>query len=131
MLNTQGGNVIDGLALYDMIKETQKSCPVTIIACGNCMSMGVILMQAATTRKAMSHSYFMMHEIASEVGGKLSSMEDDVKFSQALQAVLNGILSERSGQPVKKLAKLFERKDFYVNAHDAKKFNLIDEVIKE
>lgn len=128
-LNTGGGSVYDGLSIYDHIKSTTRIVPVNIIASGACMSMGMIIMQAATKRLALPNTGFLLHELQSSVRGSLSNMKDDMAESERLQQRLDEIVAKRSGQDIAKLRKTFERKDYFFDAQEALKFNLIDEIV--
>lgn len=129
-LNTPGGTIYDGLSIYDHINAARSVVPVNIVASGSCMSMGMIIMQAATRRMALPNTGFLLHELQTRSGGSLSNMRDDMKESERLQAQLDGILAARSGQDITKLRKTFERKDFYFSSQDALKFNLIDKIVE-
>lgn len=126
-MNTPGGSILDGFAIYDLINEVKEKAPVNIIASGSCMSMGVIILQAATRRKAMPHAYFLLHELQGGADGSLSQMSDSHKFMVQLQKRLNDLLTERTGTDVKRLLK---RRDFYIDAKEAKRLKLIDEIVE-
>jgi ATP-dependent Clp protease protease subunit len=129
-LNTPGGSIVDGLAIFDLLKsiQTEGKTPIDIVATGSCMSMGMIILQAARTRKATKHTHFLLHELRTAQEGNLGALRDTQVHLEKLQATLNSIIAERTGQDVKKLFKLFERREFYINVEDALKYHLIDEV---
>ena len=62
-LNTRGGDVINGLAIYDFIVEMNKTTPIDITVNGACMSMGTIILQAGRKRRAYKNSEFLLHEV--------------------------------------------------------------------
>lgn len=129
-MNTPGGSVVDGLAIYDTIKQiTAMKIPVRIVTTGMCMSMGTIILQAATERLSSPHTAFLLHELSMVNIGTLGQQKDRHEEALRLQKVLNGILSERSGLTGPALSKLVERKDMYMNAEEARKWKLIDKII--
>ena len=129
-LNTPGGHVIDGLAIYDAIMTVRDAgVEVNIVASGSCMSMGVIIMQAATHRLATKHAAFLLHELHMVTGGSFSDLDDKHKEARRLQTVLNDILMDRSGLTPAKLKELTARRDSYLSAQDAKKFHVIDRIV--
>lgn len=129
-INTPGGHVIDGLAIYDAIMEVRASgIQVNVIAAGSCMSMGVIIMQAGSQRLATKHAAFLLHELHMVTGGSFSDLDDKHKEAKRLQDVLNSLLIDRSGLTPTKLKELTARRDSYLSAKDAKKFNIIDKVL--
>jgi ATP-dependent Clp protease protease subunit len=130
-MNTPGGVIVDGLAVFDTIKRIGKKVPVNIIANGACMSMGVIILQAATHRACTPNTFFLLHELQGNVQGSLSAQRDDYKFSEELQKRLNKIVTSRSGMTEKQLKKLIERRDFYIDAQEALKFGLVDEIVED
>lgn len=128
-LNSPGGSVIDGLAIYDKIKDVVKKTPVNITVNGACMSMATVILQAATTRLAYPNSEFLLHEIQYGMRGSHSEQKDYQKQAQRLQDRLNAILSGRSGVGLKELEKLIERRDYTISAAEALEFGLIDNII--
>ncbi len=76
-MNTPGGSVVDGLSIYDSIKRvTAKGIKVRIIATGACMSMGTIILQAATERLSTPHTAFLLHELSMINIGTLGQQKD-------------------------------------------------------
>lgn len=128
-MNTAGGSVVDGLAIYDLIRELGKKVPINIIGTGACMSMGAIIMQAATKRSATPNCAFMLHELHAGVVGSLSQMKDLHQQFDKTQKVLNAILRERTGLTNKRIREITERKDSFFSAEEALKFNLIDGIV--
>lgn len=129
-LNTPGGSVVDGLAMYDMIKSINSKVPVNIIANGACMSMGMIILQAGTKRLATPNTHFMLHELMYSGQGKLSEQQDQYEHAKRLQERLNTILSGRTGMRPNELTKKINRKDYYITAEEALKYKLIDEIVE-
>lgn len=134
ILNTPGGSIVDGLAIYDLIRmTTARGIKVNILAMGSCMSMGSIILQAATHRACTKNTAFLLHEVQTiTIGTSVRSMSEEKDRQgdlERVQAVLNDILAQRTGMPEKKLRKLYERRDLYLTAQDALQYKLVDEVI--
>jgi ATP-dependent Clp endopeptidase proteolytic subunit ClpP len=129
-LNTGGGGVVDGLAVYDAILQARKEgVKITVQASGACMSMGTVIMQAATTRESTAHAAFLLHELSMIKAGSLGALRDAQEEAERLQKLLNDILMTRSGLTAKELQRLTERKDLYLSAEDAKKYGIIDRIV--
>lgn len=129
-LNTPGGSVVDGLAIYDAIKSAvEGGMKVSIIATGACMSMGSIILQAATKRLSTRHTSFLLHELSMVNIGALGQLQDKHEEAKRLQNTLNSIITERSGLDKKKLKELVERRDLYLTAEEALKWKLIDGIV--
>lgn len=130
VLNSPGGSVIDGLAVYDIIRETAKTTPVNVTVLGACMSMGSIILQAGTERRAYPNSQFLLHEITYDLGrSSHTEHEDNKKQADRLQKVLNGILTGRSKLTASKLMSLIKRRDYTISAQEALEVGLIDRII--
>lgn len=128
-LNSPGGEVINGLAVYDVITETAKTTPVNITVLGSCMSMGSIILQAGTERRAYPNAQFLLHEISYGAHMSHTEHEDFKKQADRLQALLNGILTGRSKLSAAKLMRLIKRKDYTISAQEALEVGLIDSII--
>lgn len=129
-LNTPGGSVVDGLAIYDLIKQTvTDGIKVRIVVTGACMSMGTIVLQAASERIATENTAILLHELAMVNFGSLGQLKDKQAEAERLQRLLNSILIERTGLTAKKLKQLVERKDLYLTANEAKQYKIVDKVI--
>ena len=129
-LNSGGGSVIDGLAVYDLITQFAKKLPIHITVSGACMSMAVVILQAATTRLSLTHSEFLLHEVSYGARGKYSEHKDAEAQAGKLQKKLDAILVERSRITLAELKKLTERRDYTISAQEALKHGLIDEIIQ-
>lgn len=128
-LNTGGGNCYDGLALYDRIR--QSPCNVIITGTGLIASMGLIIFLAGDERKISENSRLLNHQISIEdfasnaVGFKIEQKEID-----GLQTILTDIVSERTGQSVKKIANEILPGDKWITAQQAIENGYADELIK-
>ncbi len=132
-LNTPGGNVTDGLAMYDAITQiVSRGIEVSIVVQGMAYSMGSVILQAASPgrRLAFPHSWIMIHEPAKWAGWQsTSSAAQHLDRLKAMQAQIYRILSARSGQPLKQIIKDTKRTDFYLDAERALDYGLIDAIV--
>ena len=128
LLSTYGGCVYDGLSLYDAIKNSKTEVDITCF--GKIMSMGIVLLLAAKTRKAYRNTTFMIHEGSSGAIGKVSDMEDSIDESKRLNDIYFGIIESETKIPKTKLDEIRKRrKDWYFTAEEALEYGLITEII--
>ena len=128
LLSTYGGCVYDGLSLYDAIKNSKTEVDITCF--GKIMSMGIVLLLAAKTRKAYRNTTFMIHEGSSGAIGKVSDMEDSIDESKRLNDIYFGIIESETKIPKAKLDEIRKRrKDWYFTAEEALEYGLITEII--
>jgi ATP-dependent Clp protease protease subunit len=128
-LNTPGGSVTAGMAIYDTMQYI--NCPISTVCVGLAASMGAILLATGTKGKrfALPNSQIMLHQVAGGVSGEAVEIEITAKQILKIRERLNNILSKHTGQPLEKVSKDTDR-DFYLTAQEAKDYGLIDEVIK-
>lgn len=125
-LNSPGGEVEEALALYDLIRTTEKPTVVALGLAASAASM--IILQAGDERLATPHTRFMLHEVSQFMRGFVSTSqsEDSTKEMKALQTYALGILSQRTGRSVAAISRMVKRKDVWMNTEEALKWNLID-----
>jgi ATP-dependent Clp protease protease subunit len=127
-INSPGGSVVDGLALYDVIHTI--SAPVNTTCVGTAASMGAILLTAGTgTRAALPNSRIMIHQVSSGARGTAADLRIQMAETDKLENTLYKILAEKTGKTVKQIAKDCDR-DYYMSADEAKAYGLIDTVIE-
>lgn len=128
-INSPGGVVTAGLAIYDTMKFI--SCPVATYCMGQAASMGAFLLAAGDKGKryALPHARIMIHQPSGSTNGKISDIEISYKESQRLKDMLNQILAENCGKTLKDMEKATDR-DNFMSPEEAKKFGLIDKVIQ-
>ena len=127
-INSPGGSVVDGLALYDVIHTI--SAPVNTTCVGTAASMGAILLTAGTgTRAALPNSRIMIHQVSSGARGTAADLRIQMAETDKLENTLYKILAEKTGKTVKQIAKDCDR-DCYMSAVEAKDYGLIDAVIE-
>jgi ATP-dependent Clp protease protease subunit len=132
-INSAGGNVTDGLAIHDSIRHiVSRGIEVTIIVQGMAYSMGSIVLQSASTgrRLAFPHSWIMIHEPAKWAGWQsTTAAAQHLERLKQMQDQIYKILSSRSGKPLKQIIRDTKRNDFYLDAHKALEYGLIDAVV--
>jgi len=130
---THGGSVFAGMAIYDEILATRKKgIPVNIVAKGLVASMGVIILQAGTKRFATENSRIMIHEMMQIMTQQktTSEMREKAEEMEKITETLLNILAKRMKMTKKKVQDIIKKKDVWYTAEEAKKYGLIDEVIK-
>jgi ATP-dependent Clp protease protease subunit len=127
-INSPGGSVYDGLAIYDTIQFI--SPDVQTIGIGLQASMGAFLLSSGTKGKryALPNSRIMLHQPSSGTQGKVTDQEITLRESIYIKQRLNEILSKSTGQKLSKIEKDADR-DFWMSAEEAVAYGLIDEVI--
>lgn len=127
-INSPGGSVYDGLAIYDTIQYI--SPDVQTIGIGLQASMGAFLLSSGTKGKrfALPSSRIMIHQPSSGTQGKISDQEITLREGLFLKHRLNEILAKNTGQKLAKIEKDMDR-DFWMGADEAKAYGIIDEVI--
>jgi ATP-dependent Clp protease protease subunit len=127
-INSPGGSVTAGLAIYDTMQYLK--CPVSTICIGLTASMAAVILAAGTKGKRFSlpNAEILLHQVAGGMQGQAADIEITAKQIVKMKEKLNQILSSHTGQPLNKVEKDTDR-DFYLTAEEAKKYGLIDEVI--
>lgn len=127
-VNSPGGSVYAGLAIYDTMQYI--SSDVATICTGMAASMGAVLMSAgeAGKRTALPHSRIMIHQPLGGAQGQASDIEITYKEISKLKKELYDILSKHSGQPYGKIEADSDR-DYWMTAQEAKEYGMIDEVL--
>ena len=129
-INSPGGVVTAGLAIYDTMKLV--SCPIATYCMGQAASMGAFLLSAGDKGKRYSlpHARIMIHQPSGSTGpaSKISDMEISYKESQRLKDMLNQVLAENCGKTVEEMEKTTDR-DYFMSASEAVEFGIIDKVL--
>lgn len=127
-INSPGGVVSDGLAIYDTMNYIK--CDVSTICIGLAASAAALLLTSGTKGKryALPNSQIMIHQPhAQGIGGQASDIIIRAKEIENNKNKLNQILSERTGQPLKKV-KVDTDRDYFMSANEAKEYGLIDKI---
>lgn len=129
-LNTPGGVVSAGLAIYDTIQYIKPS--VSTVCMGQAASMGAILLAAGENGKryALPNSRIVIHQPLGGFQGQASDIGIHAKEILRLKQDLNNILAMHTGQPVEKIEKDSDR-DFYMSSGEALEYGIIDQVIEK
>ena len=129
-INSPGGSVSAGLAIYDTINYIK--CDVSTICIGLAASMGAFLLTSGTKGKrfALPNSEVMIHQPLGGAQGQASDIEIQAKHIQKIKEKINTILSERTGQKLEKIEKDTDR-DFYMGAEEALEYGLIDKIFEK
>ena len=127
-INSPGGSVTDGLAIFDTMNYIK--CDVSTICIGMAASMGAFLLAAGTKGKriALPNSEIMIHQPSGGTQGQATDMEIHTKRILDMRNRLNKILADNTGQPIDVIAKDTNR-DNFMTAQQALEYGLIDKVI--
>lgn len=132
-MNSAGGNVTDGLALHDAIRHlVAVGIEITVVVQGMAYSMGSVVLQAASPgrRLAFPHSWIMIHEPAKWAGWQsTTAAAQHLERLKQMQTQIYRILAERSGKPLRQIIRDTKRTDLYLDAHRAREYGLIDDVL--
>ncbi len=128
-INSPGGSVTAGLAIYDTMQHL--SCEVATYCVGQAASMGSVLLAAGTKGKRYSlpNSRIMIHQPWGGAEGTASDIIIQAKEIDRLREKLNGILALHTGKSLETVAKDSDR-DFFMSAEEAMEYGLIDEVLR-
>jgi ATP-dependent Clp protease protease subunit len=127
-INTPGGAVSAGLAIYDTMQYIKPDIATYCI--GQAASMGALLLASGTHGKrfTLPHSRVMIHQPIGGFYGQASDVEIHAREILKMKDVLNNIIVKHTGQPPEKIIKDTER-DFFMSGQDAKEYGIVDDVI--
>lgn len=127
-LNTPGGHVSSGLAIYDTMQYIKPA--VCTVCMGQAASMGALLLAAGRKGKryALPHSRILIHQPLGGFQGQATDIDIQAREILRLKEELNTILAELTGQPMVKITSDTER-DYYMTGAQAKEYGIIDEII--
>jgi ATP-dependent Clp protease protease subunit len=128
-INTPGGSVTAGMAIYDTMQYVKPD--ISTVCIGLAASMGATLLASGAKGKrfALPNSQVLLHQVAGGVTGEAVEIEITAKQIIKIKEKLNKILAKHTGQPLEKIERDTDR-DFYLSADESKEYGLIDEVIK-
>ncbi|OGZ53976.1 MAG: ATP-dependent Clp protease proteolytic subunit, partial [Candidatus Ryanbacteria bacterium RIFCSPLOWO2_01_FULL_48_26] len=128
-LNTPGGSVTAGMAIYDTMQFVKP--PVSTICIGIAASMGAFLLASGAKGKrlALPNSEILLHQVMGGAEGQAVEVEIAARQIIRTKERLNHLLSKHTGQPLSKIERDTDR-DFWLTAEEAKTYGLIDEIIK-
>ena len=127
-INSPGGSVTAGMAIYDTMRYLK--CEVSTLCIGMAASMGAFLLAAGAKgkRKALPNAEIMIHQPSGGARGQATDIAIQAEQILKTKKKMNQLLSEMTGQPLETIAKDVER-DNYMDADEALKYGLIDEII--
>ena len=128
-INTPGGIVTSGLAVYDTMQYVQS--PISTVCIGMAASMGATLLAAGAKGKrfALPSAEILLHQVAGGgISGAAVEIEITAKQIVKIKEKLNRILAKHTNQPLSRITKDTDR-DFYLSAQEAKEYGIIDKVI--
>ncbi len=127
-INSPGGVVSSGLAIYDTIQYVKPDIATYCI--GQAASMGALLLSAGTKGKrfALPHSRMMIHQPMGGFQGQATDIEIHAREILRTKEILNDIFAYHTGQPLEKIQADTDR-DFFMSGEDAKAYGIVDEVI--
>ena len=129
-VNSPGGSVTSGMAIYDTMQYIKPD--VSTICIGMAASMGSVLLASGAKGKrfCLPNSEVMIHQVMGGTEGQASDIQIHAERIIKMKGRLNEILAKHSQQDVKKVEKDADR-DFFMEAEDAKKYGIVDEVLKK
>ncbi|WP_341280502.1 ATP-dependent Clp endopeptidase proteolytic subunit ClpP [Paenibacillus sp. FSL H8-0537] len=129
-INSPGGSITSGMAIYDTMQYIKPD--VSTICVGMAASMGAFLLAAGAKGKryALPNSEVMIHQPLGGAEGQASDIEIRARRIIKMRDHLNGILSERTGQPLERVEKDTDR-DYFMSAQEACAYGLVDKVIEK
>jgi ATP-dependent Clp protease protease subunit len=128
-INSPGGSVYAGLAIYDAMQFIKPD--IQTICVGVAMSMGALLLAggAQDKRMALPNSKILIHQVSGGFSGQATDIEIHAKEIIDVRQRLDEIIAKHTGQPLEKVAKDTER-DYFMSAEEAKEYKLVDRVIE-
>ncbi len=128
-INSPGGSVTAGLAIYDTMQYIKPK--VSTVCVGMAASMGAVLLASGEKGKrfALPNAEIMLHQVAGGAQGQASEIEITAKQILKIKSRLNVILANHTGQSLSKIENDTDR-DFYLDSKEAKKYGIIDKVLK-
>jgi len=127
-INSPGGSVTSGLAIYDTMQYVKAS--VSTICLGQAASMAAVLLAAGAKGKrfAVRNARIMIHQLSGGFSGQASDIEIQAREALRLKRTLDEILAKHTGQPIERISKDTDR-DYFMSPEEGQVYGLIDEVI--
>ncbi|MCK9446704.1 ATP-dependent Clp endopeptidase proteolytic subunit ClpP [bacterium] len=127
-INSPGGSVTAGLAIYDTMQYIK--CDVSTVSIGMSASMGALILAAGAKGKryALPNSEILLHQVMGGAKGQASEIEITAKQILRIKEQMNKIMAKHTGQSLNRIAQDTDR-DFYLSAEEAKAYGVVDEVI--
>jgi len=128
-INTPGGSVTAGMAIYDTMQYVK--APVSTICIGIAGSMGAVLLAAGAKGKRLTlpNAEVLLHQVMGGVEGQAVEIEITAQHIMKIKDKINHVLAGHTNQPLKKIEQDTDR-DFWLDANGAKKYGIIDKIIR-
>jgi ATP-dependent Clp protease protease subunit len=127
-INSPGGSIVDGMAIYDVIKRSP--CPVHAVVAGMAASMGAIILSVCTKgqRAILPHGEVLLHQPLGGARGQATDIEISAKRILKMKDMLLQILADNTGQKKEKVHEDCDR-DYWLDAEEAKSYGIIDKIL--
>jgi ATP-dependent Clp protease protease subunit len=127
-INSPGGYISDGMAIYDTMQFVQ--CDIATYCIGQAMSMGALLLAAGTKGKRfiLPHGRVMLHQPSGGVGGTAADIERHAEEIVKLRKEMNNVFAHHTGRKPEEIDRDSDR-DFFMSAPEAKEYGIVDEVL--
>jgi len=128
-INSPGGVVTSSLAIYDTMNYVK--CDISTVCIGLAASAASLLLSSGTKGKRLilPNAEVLIHQVMGGAEGQASDIEISAKHILKVKKCLNKILAKNTGQPLSKIERDSDR-DFYMNAEEAKKYGIVDKIVK-
>ncbi|MFO7973967.1 MAG: ATP-dependent Clp protease proteolytic subunit [Candidatus Hydrogenedentota bacterium] len=128
-INTPGGSVTAGLAIYDTMQYIKPD--VSCICLGQAASMGALLMAAGASGKrfALPYSRFLLHQPMGGAQGQAADIDIQAREIVRVGEMIDEILARHTGQPIENIRRDSDR-DFFMDAHEAQGYGIVDEILR-
>ncbi len=128
-INSPGGSVSDGMAIYDVMQIIKRD--IKTVCIGRCSSMAAVLLSGGTKGKRYitPNSEIMIHEVSSFNMGKIGELKINYEHSNTLNERIIKLLANNTGKTVKQIRHDIQLKDRWFNAEEALKYGLIDKIL--
>ena len=127
-INSPGGSIVDGMAIYNMIQRT--SCPVHAVVAGMAASMGAVILSGCTKgeRAILPHGEVLLHQPLGGARGQATDVEISANRILKMKRRLLQLLAKNTGHPYEKLVEDCDR-DYWLDAEEAKAYGIIDKIL--
>jgi len=127
-INSPGGSVTAGLAIYDTMQYIKSDVATICVGMAASMAATILAAGAKGKRSALPNSEVLLHQVMGGVEGQAVEIEISARHIVKIKEKLNVILAKHTGQSLEKIERDTDR-DFYISAEDAKSYGIIDEII--
>jgi ATP-dependent Clp protease protease subunit len=128
-INSPGGSIVDGMAIYDTIRRS--SAPVHAVVVGMAASMGAVILSGCTKgeRAILPHGEVLLHQPLGGARGQATDIEISANRILKMKKTLLQILADNSGHPFEKLEEDCDR-DYWLDAEEALKYGMVDKILR-